>query len=48
MLKKAIKFKSGGEILIRMCECNFKNPIWGHFLKKGSKNKKNLGGDKFS
>ena len=23
-----------------MCECNFKNPIWGHFLKKGAKIKK--------
>ena len=23
-------------------ECNLKNPIWGHFLKKGGENKKNL------
>ena len=26
---------------IRMSECHFKNPIWGHFLKKRGKNKKN-------
>ena len=32
--------KSGGAIGIRMSECHFKNPIWGHFLKKGVKNKK--------
>ena len=36
--KKGGKFKSGGAIWIRMCEYNFKNPIWG--IKKGGKNKK--------
>ena len=35
------KLKTGGAIGIRMCECHFKNPIWGHFLKKKGKNKKN-------
>ena len=33
--------KSGGAIGIRMSECHFKNPIWGHFFKKRGKNKKN-------
>ena len=40
MLNKGGKLKSGWAIWIRMCECNFKNPIWGHFLKKGAKIKK--------
>ena len=29
------KVKYGGTIRIRMCECNFKIPIWVHFLKNG-------------
>ena len=40
MLKKGGKFKSGGTIWIRMCECNLKNQNLEAFLKKGGKIKK--------
>ena len=34
---KGSKFKSDGAICIRICDYNFENQIWGHFLKRGQK-----------